>query len=132
MQYLLTFDGGSRGNPGVAGAGAVICERKDHQKGRRKRKYDFSAQLFNEGPHEEWKEIWHGFVNLGSAVTNNVAEYQGLIFGLKAANCLRLPSLIIAGDSELVIKQMKGTIIFLFISFLSAFGFLLNRFVQSE
>jgi ribonuclease HI len=114
MQYLLSFDGGSRGNPGVAGAGAVICERKgkDSNTGgiHRKRKNISPATLFDEGSNEEWKEIWHGYVHLGSTVTNNVAEYQGLIFGLKAASCLRLPWLIVAGDSELVIKQMKGTI----------------------
>lgn len=52
--YLLRFDGGSRGNPGIAGAGMVI--------------YDDSGQ-----------EIWCGWRFHHEAATNNLAEYLGLL-----------------------------------------------------
>ena len=81
--YKLQFDGCSKGNPGLAGAGAVIyCDDK---------------------------EIWSSYLFVGNKFTNNEAEYNGLILGLKTAiNDLQISSLIVEGDSMLVIKQMKG------------------------
>lgn len=80
---LVAFvDGASRGNPGVAGAGAIL---KDDRGGvvKRLRK------------------------KLGKA-TNNVAEYEALIMALEEALVLGSQTLVVYADSELVVKQMKG------------------------
>ena len=87
-QYLLQFDGGSRGNPGLGGSGAV---------------------LYLKSPSGEIKEMWYTTAFLGtSGVTNNVAEYCGLIEGLKQAVQMKVESLEIQGDSLLVINQLRG------------------------
>jgi ribonuclease HI len=81
--YLLRFDGGSRGNPGVAGAGMVI--------------YDDQGQ-----------EIWCGWKYHGENSTNNVAEYLGLLSGLKCVQSLGIQRLIAEGDSQLIVRQLNG------------------------
>lgn len=81
--YTMRFDGCSKGNPGRAGCGAVI--------------YD-----------PNMKEIWADNMFIGTHMTNNIAEYSGLIIGLTKANNLMIENLIVEGDSMLVIKQMKG------------------------
>jgi ribonuclease HI len=78
----MYFDGGSRRNPGEAGCGYVVYDE-----------------------HEE--EVMHGYVYLGRA-TNNVAEYNGLVSGLTHVSRLQFKSLLVRGDSQLVIMQMKG------------------------
>ena len=40
--------------------------------------------------------------------TNNVAEYRGLVAGLKRAIDLDVPELEVVSDSELLVKQMRG------------------------
>jgi ribonuclease H / adenosylcobalamin/alpha-ribazole phosphatase len=40
--------------------------------------------------------------------TNNVAEYSGLIAGLRRALELSLPEVEVVSDSELMVKQMRG------------------------
>ena len=82
FNYKLLFDGASKGNPGLAGAGAVIyhCE----------------------------EEIWHGHKFIGEKATNNQAEYSGLIIGLNKAIELNIKSLLVNGDSLLIINQMTG------------------------
>jgi ribonuclease HI len=81
-EYKLQFDGCSKGNPGLAGAGAVIY------------KNDI--------------EIWSSSLFLGNNYTNNEAEYYGLLLGLRAAiNDLDIKEIEVEGDSMLVIKQMK-------------------------
>jgi ribonuclease HI len=80
--YLLRFDGCSKGNPGMAAAGAVLY------------KNDI--------------EIWATSKFLGYDKTNNYAEYMGLIMGLTKAVELNIQELIVEGDSMLVIKQMNG------------------------
>ena len=78
----LQFDGGSRGNPGPAGIGVVV-----------------SAQ---DGTN---------LVTLGRFIgraTNNVAEYRALITAMQEAEKLGAKKVLIRGDSELVIKQMRG------------------------
>ena len=82
FNYKLMFDGGSRGNPGISGAGAVL--------------YNFD------------KEIWFDTFFVGVISTNNYAEYAGLILGLKHAKALDIKYLKVEGDSLLVINQMKG------------------------
>lgn len=87
--WLLQFDGGSRGNPGRGGSGAVIYAK------------------YSDGV---LKETWYGHQFLGYfGITNNVAEYVGLIAGLKQCVKMKLPSLIVQGDSQLVIRQLEGT-----------------------
>ena len=81
--YLMRFDGGSRGNPGTAGAGMVI--------------YDDQGQ-----------EIWCGWKYHGEHSTNNVAEYLGLLSGLKCAKSLGIQRLIAEGDSQLIVRQLNG------------------------
>ena len=85
MNHLVVeADGGSRGNPGPAGYGAVVLDAGSGQVLARR----------------------NGF--LGTA-TNNVAEYRGLISGLQAAAALQ-PSARVAVrmDSKLVVEQMSG------------------------
>lgn len=81
-EAVLHFDGGSRGNPGPAGFGYVIT-RPDGE------------QLAAAGQA------------IGVA-TNNVAEYRGLIEGMRRAQEMGLRRLTVHGDSKLVIEQMKG------------------------
>lgn len=80
--YCMMFDGCSKGNPGPAGAGAVIYENNN--------------------------EIWSQSVYVGCRKTNNYAEYSGLLLGLKEAVRRNIKVLIVKGDSEIVIKQMLG------------------------
>lgn len=80
--YVLFFDGCSKGNPGVAGAGACLCENEN--------------------------EIWFQTMFVGDHETNNVAEYCGLIIGLEEAVRRNIQEITIKGDSELIIKQMRG------------------------
>ena len=80
--FKLTADGGSRGNPGPAGYGAVISEYGK-----------ILAELF---------------VVMGTA-TNNVAEYSGLLAGLTHIHQLDPEATIeVAMDSKLVVEQMSG------------------------
>ena len=80
--YKLEFDGCSKGNPGRAGAGAVLYEGS--------------------------REIWADAKYVGDKETNNVAEYTGLIMGLHEARRRNISRLLVRGDSELIIKQMNG------------------------
>jgi ribonuclease HI len=90
--WLLQFDGGSRGNPGTAGAGAVLYT------------------LHGDGDENnviKKTEKWAGYFYIGNT-TNNVAEYMGLIEGLKQAIVLDIKYIEIEGDSQLVISQLNG------------------------
>ena len=80
---IVEADGGSRGNPGVAGYGSVVFDG------------DHDAVL------AERKEY------IGRA-TNNVAEYRGLIAGLEAARELGADEVSVRMDSKLVVEQMAG------------------------
>ena len=80
---ILHADGGSRGNPGKSAFGYVIID-----------------QNYNE-------VVLSGKV-IG-ITTNNVAEYTGLIEGLKAASKHTHNEVIVRLDSELVVRQMKGS-----------------------
>jgi ribonuclease HI len=87
-EYTLFFDGCSKGNPGKAGAGAVLYRTDQRQAGL--------------------IEIWSASEFVGANQTNNYAEYMGLILGLAEAVRKCLPNLLVKGDSLLVIKQMQG------------------------
>jgi ribonuclease HI len=47
-------------------------------------------------------------VHLDFKATNNMAEYEALVFGLCTALSLGLQQLLVKGDSQLIIKQVKG------------------------
>jgi ribonuclease HI len=78
----LYTDGAARGNPGPAGAGAVILNPDGH----------VVAKIGK---------------FLGDS-TNNVAEYMGLILGLKRAKAMGIKELEVYADSELLVKQLLG------------------------
>ena len=81
---VIEADGGSRGNPGVAGYGALV---RDGVTGR---------------------VLWEGAAPLGKE-SNNVAEYSGLIAGLKAVLRIDAGADVEARmDSKLVVEQMAG------------------------
>lgn len=82
QEYTLMFDGGSRGNPGICGAGHVIL---------------LDNQLVSSGS---------AIVSTNN--TNNYAEYMSLINGLNDAHEKGMKCLIVKGDSQLVIKQVQG------------------------
>jgi probable phosphoglycerate mutase len=82
LKARLFTDGGARGNPGPAAYGYVL-------------KADDGTVLAAEGQA------------IGSA-TNNVAEYSGLIAGLRKAAELHVPDVEVVSDSELMVKQMRG------------------------
>jgi ribonuclease HI len=83
--HLLHFDGASKGNPGNSSAAAVIYS-----------------------PHELLK-VRHILLERGEFLglgTNNQAEWQGLLIGLKSCIDLGIKSVLIEGDSLLVINQL--------------------------
>jgi ribonuclease HI len=91
MNILLCADGGSRGNPGVAGYGFVI--------------YEFNGQnyeAFLENPLSE--PLFKRGEYIGHT-TNNQAEWQGLVRGLEKAVEMGCESVTICLDSQLVVKQ---------------------------
>ncbi len=81
-ELVMQFDGGSRGNPGLAGIGITITTPDGAMV------YELGAVL----PH----------------ATNNVAEYTALIRGVQAARRLGVAKLKIRADSELVVRQITG------------------------
>ena len=128
--YRMYFDGCSKGNPGPAGAGAVIYEKftplnisNETPGGRHSR--DVRATLpINElkgnPPQEDCPisnlhrckndlyEIWADSCYVGDRSTNNESEYTGLLFGMKEALRRGIQKIDVYGDSEVVIKQMRG------------------------
>ena len=81
MKATLFTDGGSRGNPGAAAIGYVLTP-------------------------ETGKAMRHG-ETIGVA-TNNQAEYQALLAGMRHARKLKISHLSCFLDSELVVKQLTG------------------------
>ncbi|WP_280300736.1 bifunctional RNase H/acid phosphatase [Nocardia neocaledoniensis] len=82
-EVIVEADGGSRGNPGPAGYGAVVFDA-DHARVLAERK--------------EYLGV----------TTNNVAEYRGLIAGLAASAELGATVVAVRMDSKLVVEQMSG------------------------
>jgi ribonuclease HI len=78
----LFTDGAARGNPGPAGAGAVIVSPEGHVVAK-------VGKFLGES-------------------TNNVAEYMGLILGLRRAKAMGIKELEVYADSELLVKQLSG------------------------
>jgi probable phosphoglycerate mutase len=84
MKLIIEADGGSRGNPGLSGAGAVVIDAA-------------SGNILRE---------------ISEAVgiaTNNVAEYSALIFALESAFEIEpAAEIVVRMDSKLVVEQMSG------------------------
>ena len=74
------FDGASRGNPGDAGAGALLVD-------------------------ESGVVLWRAAKYLGKK-TNNEAEYNAAILLIKAARERNAKKLLVRGDSKLVVSQL--------------------------
>ena len=81
-KLIVNVDGGARGNPGPAAIGAVVQDAEG-------------------GMLEERGE------RIGTA-TNNVAEYRALLLGIERARQLGASELELVGDSELIVRQVKG------------------------
>jgi ribonuclease HI len=47
-------------------------------------------------------------VHLDFKATNNMVEYEAVIFGLSTAPSLGVRQLLVKGNSQLIIKQVKG------------------------
>jgi len=82
VKLVVHVDGGARGNPGPAAAGAVLSTPDGDV-------LDEASEL------------------LGIA-TNNVAEYRGLLLGLTRAKALGATEVEVVNDSELIAKQVNG------------------------
>lgn len=87
-KIIIYTDGGSRGNPGPAAIGVVFCNQK--------------------------KQIIKKYSQYLGKATNNVAEYQAVIFALKKFKALfgkklaKKTEIELKSDSELLIKQLNG------------------------
>ena len=82
MRLVVNVDGGARGNPGPAAIAAVV--------------QDAEGEVLEERGEK-----------IGRA-TNNVAEYRALLLGIERAAALGASELDLVGDSELVVRQVKG------------------------
>lgn len=80
--YRANIDGGSRGNPGPAAYGVIVRDGRG--------------------------EIVAKLKKYIGRMTNNVAEYYGLIAALDYAESQSVKALRIESDSELLVKQMRG------------------------
>jgi ribonuclease HI len=82
VKLVVHVDGGARGNPGPAAAAAVISTPEG--------------------------EVIERDAELLGVATNNVAEYRGMLLGLRRAAELGADEVEVVGDSELVAKQVNG------------------------
>lgn len=82
MKFIIYTDGGARFNPGPAGIGVYITD-------------------------ENGKKIEGRYKYLGIA-TNNQAEYQGALFGIRRGIELGATEIELRMDSNLVIEQLSG------------------------
>ena len=82
MKVTVHVDGGSRGNPGPAAIAAVLS--------------DGDGEI-----------VYSAGEAIGRA-TNNVAEYRALLLGIERAKGLGADELDLVGDSELIVRQVKG------------------------
>jgi ribonuclease HI len=81
-RLVVNVDGGARGNPGPAAIAAVVA--------------DPDGQVVEERSER-----------IGPA-TNNVAEYRALLLGIELARELGAQDVELIGDSELVVRQVRG------------------------
>ncbi len=81
-RLTVNVDGGARGNPGPAAIAAVI--------------------------RDEGGEVLEEVGERIGRATNNVAEYRALLLGIERAAALGASELELVGDSELIVRQVKG------------------------
>jgi ribonuclease HI len=81
-RLVVNVDGGARGNPGPAAIAAVVT--------------DPDGEVVDERSEA-----------IGPA-TNNVAEYRALLLGIERARALGADEVELVGDSELIVKQVRG------------------------
>jgi ribonuclease HI len=81
-KVVVHVDGGARGNPGPAAAGAVVSTPEG--------------------------DVLDEVAEAIGVTTNNVAEYRGLLLGLQRARELGATEVEVVNDSELVAKQVNG------------------------
>lgn len=81
-KLTVNVDGGARGNPGPAAIAAVI--------------------------RDEGGEVLEEVGERIGRATNNVAEYRALLLGIERAAALGASELELVGDSELIVRQVKG------------------------
>lgn len=81
-RLTVNVDGGARGNPGPAAIGAVVRGE--------------GGEVLEERGER-----------IGKA-TNNVAEYRALLLGIERAAALGAEEVELLGDSELIVKQVRG------------------------
>lgn len=79
-QLEIYIDGASKGNPGPAGVGVVICQGE---------------------------EVLKNIANYIGNTTNNLAEYTALIHALEAALILKAEAITVNTDSQLLYRQIK-------------------------
>lgn len=79
-QIEIYIDGASKGNPGPAGVGVVICQGE---------------------------EVLKNIANYIGNSTNNFAEYSALIHALEAALILKAENITVNTDSQLLCRQIK-------------------------
>lgn len=82
MRLIVNVDGGARGNPGAAAVAAVVST-------------------------PEGKVLEERGERIGEA-TNNVAEYRALLLGIERARELGADEVELIGDSELIVRQVRG------------------------
>jgi len=82
VKVTVHVDGGARGNPGPAAAAAVISTPDG--------------------------EVLDEAMEVLGEQTNNVAEYRGLLLGLRRARDLGATEVDVVNDSELIAKQLTG------------------------
>ena len=81
-RLVVNVDGGARGNPGPAAIAAVVATP--------------DGEILEEGSEA-----------IGPA-TNNVAEYRALLMGIERARALGAGEIELVGDSELIVRQVRG------------------------
>jgi ribonuclease HI len=82
VRLTVHVDGGARGNPGPAAIAAVVSD--------------------------EGGMVIHEAAEMIGRATNNVAEYRALLLGIEKAKELGATELELVGDSELIVKQVRG------------------------
>ncbi|CAG9329199.1 unnamed protein product [Blepharisma stoltei] len=80
---IVYTDGGSRGNPGIAGCGAALYNLKHI-------------------------EVASSYKFLGRKLTNNIAEYEGVLLGMELATEHNVKKLEVRSDSKLAVSQIQG------------------------
>jgi len=84
-EVVVYCDGGARGNPGPAAVGAVVLD-----------------------PSENPPRVLATVSERIGVATNNVAEYEALLAGLRAAAPYHARAVRVRADSLLMVKQLQG------------------------